>query len=163
MKKIIALVWVWLLVLTVAGFSQPSGLNTYDYPRLQSGVNVFGEITSSDVSILNRVRFRFRLRVLGGIVFGVRVGTRGANDSLTVTVQTSPDPTDSSLWQSLTDIGGRKVVVGNSVFRIPTAVGARDSVAALFDYVRVLVRHSETVAGINVADTSSIRLFVKEF
>lgn len=86
--------------------------------------------------------------------FSLFVATRGANDSLLVTFQTTANPEDTLTfpWVTLTNFG-RKAAVATTQFRFPTNVAARDSIAVPASYFRVMEDHS--IDAWTAADTSS--------
>lgn len=93
------------------------------------------------------------------VCFCLRVGTRGTNDSLLVTIQSTANPADTTSWQTLTTFDGRKAAVGNTVRCFPVGTPARDSLLPLFRYFRAAQDHS--IDAWTAADTSSWFLFVR--
>lgn len=94
------------------------------------------------------------------VCFCLRVATRGTNDSTLVTVQTTAVPGDTNTFITLTNFGGAKAAVGNTIVCFPVGTPARDSVLPLFKYVRVLQDHG--VAAAQATDTSSWYLFIRQ-
>ena len=97
---------------------------------------------------------------MNDVCFCLRVATRGTNDSLIVTVQTTEEPSDTNTWQTLTTFDGVKTTVSNTVRCFPVGTPARDSVLPLFKYVRVIQDHS--IAAPAATDTSSWYLFIRQ-
>lgn len=94
------------------------------------------------------------------VCFCLRVATRGTNDSLLVTIQSTASPSDTSTWQTLTTFDGRKAAVGNTIRCFPVGTPARDSILPLFRYIRATTDHS--IDAWTAADTSSWVLFVRQ-
>lgn len=157
MKKFILLLWAFL-VFPLFLFAQNS--SQFDAVRQQDGFQVLDNTAAVGDSAKVEGDIALKLRLdWSAVCFCLRVGTRGTNDSLLVTIQTTATPSDTATWQTLTTFDGRKAAVGNTVRCFPTGTLARDSVLPLFRYIRVSQDHS--IDAWTAADTSSWYLFVR--
>ena len=90
------------------------------------------------------------------------IKTRGASDSLTITVQTSNSLSDTLGWVNFTNFGGIKTATGHSYLQKCNdywIVG--DSTRFFGTYVRLISQHGATADSSLPADTSrfSVRWF----